>query len=63
MPQRTTDRPPLIDLPAVAERLGVNQRYVRRLVADRRIPVIKLGRLLRFDPADVEALIGRAKRP
>ncbi len=63
MPQRTTDRPPLIDLPAVAERLGVNQRYVRRLVADRRIPVIKLGRLLRFDPADIEELIGRAKRP
>ncbi len=63
MPQRTTDRPPLIDLPAVADRLGVNQRYVRRLVADRRIPVIKLGRLLRFDPADIEELIGRSKRP
>jgi excisionase family DNA binding protein len=41
----------------------VNQRYVRRLVADRRIPVIKLGRLLRFDPANIEELIGRAKRP
>jgi excisionase family DNA binding protein len=62
MPQRTTARPPLIELPAVAERLGVNQRYVRRLVADRRIPVIKLGRLFRFEPADID-LIGRAKRP
>jgi hypothetical protein len=24
-------RPPLMDLPALAERLGVNHRYVRRL--------------------------------
>jgi excisionase family DNA binding protein len=40
----------------------VNHRYVRRLVADKRIPVIKMGRLLRFDPADIEALIDRAKR-
>ncbi len=59
----TTTRPPLIDLPAVAARLGVNQRYVRRLVADKRIPVVKLGRLLRFDPADVDELIAGARRP
>jgi len=29
---------PLMDLPAVAERLGVNDRHIRRLVAERRIP-------------------------
>ena len=28
-----TDTHPLLDLPAVAGRLGVNDRYVRRLVA------------------------------
>ncbi len=35
------DRMPLMDLAAVADRLGVNQRHVRRLVAERRIPFVK----------------------
>jgi len=52
----------LWDLPALAERLGVNHRYVRRLVAERRLPFIKLGRLLRFDPAEIEAWLDRARR-
>ncbi|MGE0796418.1 MAG: helix-turn-helix domain-containing protein, partial [Acidimicrobiia bacterium] len=43
----------LIDIATVAERLGVEVRHVRRLVAERRIPYIKWGHLLRFDPADV----------
>lgn len=58
----TTNHLPLIDLPAVAEWLGVNHRHVRRLVAEGRIPVVKWGRLLRFDPADIEAWLDRAKR-
>lgn len=45
----------LIDLPAVAQRLGVNQRHIRRLVAERRIPFLKWGHLLRFDPTEVDA--------
>lgn len=62
MPIATTIRPSLIDLPAVAVRLGVNDRYVRRLVAEQRILFIKLGRLLRFDPAELEAWVERARR-
>ncbi len=63
MPSRTpTVTPPLLDLPAVAERLGVNQRHVRRLVAERRIPYLKWGHLLRFDPAELEAWLDRARR-
>ncbi len=45
---------PLIDLPEVARRLGVNDRHVRRLVAERRIPFVKWGHLLRFDPVTLE---------
>ena len=52
----------LIDLPAVAERLGVNQRHIRRLVAERRIPFLKWGHLLRFDPDEIEAWIDAARR-
>jgi len=57
-----TDTAPLIDLPAVAERLGVNQRHVRRLVAERRVPFLKWGHLLGFDPVEVEAWLDRARR-
>ncbi len=60
---RLTDRLPLMDLPAVAERLGVNHRHVRRLVAERRIPFLKWGHLLRFDPAEVEAWLDSIRRP
>jgi len=38
MSTTTTERSPLLDLPAVAERLGVNQRHIRRLVAERGSP-------------------------
>ena len=54
---------PLMTLPAVAEWLGVNERHVRRLVAERRIPFVKWGHLLRFDPAELEAWIQAARRP
>lgn len=47
--------PSLIDLAEVARRLAVNERHVRRLVAERRIPFVKWGHLLRFDPVAVDA--------
>ena len=53
---------PLMDLAAVAHRLGVNQRHIRRLVAERRIPYLKWGHLLRFDPDDIEAWLDSARR-
>lgn len=54
---------PLMDLPAVAERLGVNHRHVRRLVAERRIPFIKWGHLLRFDPDEIDEWLARSRVP
>lgn len=63
MPVRSSSgERPLLDLPAVAERLGVNERHVRRLVAERRIPYLKWGRLLRFDPDDLDGWLDRARR-
>ena len=49
MPTTKNARLPLMDPPALAERLGVNHRYVRRLVAEKRVPFIKYRHLLRFD--------------
>ena len=58
----TTNREPLMDLPAVAERLGVNHRHIRRLVAERRIPFLKWSHLLRFDPVEIDAWLDEARR-
>jgi excisionase family DNA binding protein len=48
---------PLLDIDGLATRLGVSARFVRRLVEERRVPFVKLGRLVRFDPVEVEAWI------
>ena len=37
-----------------AEWLTVPERMVRRLVAERRIPYVKVGRYVRFRPQDVK---------
>lgn len=50
----------LVNIAAVAERLGVSVRHVRRLVAERRIPYIKFGHCLRFDPVEIDAWIDAA---
>lgn len=49
-----TELPRLLNITQVAEHLGVNVRHVRRLVYERRIPFIKWGHLIHFDPADVQ---------
>jgi excisionase family DNA binding protein len=51
----------LVGLAAIADQLGVTETYVRRLVAERRIPYLKFGRLLRFDPAEVDQWLERAR--
>lgn len=59
----TDNRRTLWDICTVASRLGVETRHVRRLVSERRIPFIKWGRLLRFDPTEIEAWLDEARRP
>lgn len=54
--------PRLIDLTTLAQWLGVEPRHVRRLVAERRIPFIKWGHLLRFDPVEIRAWIDEYRR-
>ena len=61
MKRPTETRPALVDIAAVADRLGVSVRHVGRLVAERRIPFIKWGHLLRFDMDDVERWIEDAR--
>jgi excisionase family DNA binding protein len=47
--------PPLLDVNEVARRLGTEPRFVRRLIAERRIEFHKLGRHIRIsEPALAE---------
>jgi excisionase family DNA binding protein len=45
--------PQLLTIDQLAGRLGITVRHVRRLVAEKRVPYYKVGRLVRFDPAEI----------
>ena len=45
--------PQLLTIDQLAERLGVSTRHVRRLVAERRVPYLKVGKFVRFDPSEI----------
>jgi excisionase family DNA binding protein len=45
----------LIGIEQLAQRLGITVRHVRRLVAEKRVPYYKVGRLVRFHPAEITA--------
>jgi excisionase family DNA binding protein len=47
--------PELLDVEEVAARLRVSVRQGRRPVFERRIPFLKIGSLVRFDPNEVAA--------
>jgi excisionase family DNA binding protein len=50
---RAQTRTELIDIEALATWLGVEIVFVRRLVAERRIPFLKIGKFVCFDPPEV----------
>ncbi|MEU3455746.1 helix-turn-helix domain-containing protein [Micromonospora sp. NPDC006766] len=49
----------LLTADEVAARLKATPRFVRRLVAERRIAFVKVGRLVRFEASAVAAYIER----
>lgn len=55
------DLPTLVNIEDIAEHLGVTVRHVRQLVAERRIPYLKCGHLLRFDPDEVAAWVAETR--
>jgi excisionase family DNA binding protein len=53
----TTTRPVLLTVEQTADRLNTTVRFVRRLIAERRIPYHKIGRHVRIAEADLNRLI------
>ena len=58
-----TKLPEPLDIPALALHLGVQPRHIRRLVHEKRIPYIKWGHLIRFDPAEIARWLDDNRRP
>ena len=55
--------PELVDIETVAKLLGVGERYVRRLVAERQIEIVKVGHYVRFDLQVVRKWVEDRRRP
>ena len=45
--------PHLLTIDQLVERLGTSTRHVRRLIAERRIPYLKVGKFVRFDREEI----------
>ena len=55
--------PQLLTIDQLAERLGVTERYIRRLVAERRVSYRKLGKLIRFADHEIAQWLDTTRRP
>ena len=57
------ERRSLLDIEELATWLGIEVGFVRRLIAQRRIPFVKIGKFVRFDPNEIEAWIDGQRIP
>ena len=51
----------LLTVDEAAERLGTSVRFIRRLIAERRIPYTKLGRHVRIAAGDLDAFVASGR--
>ena len=51
----------LLSIEQAAERLGTSARFVRRLVFERRIAFVKVGRHVRIRPTDLDTFIAAGR--
>ena len=53
--------PQLLTIEQLAELLGTSVRHVRRLVAEKRVPYLKVGKFIRFDPEEIAAWLDQQR--
>jgi excisionase family DNA binding protein len=56
-----TDTQPLLDIDAAAAYLGTSVHFMRRLVREKRVTFYKLGKFVRFDPADLREFVNKGR--
>jgi excisionase family DNA binding protein len=59
----TNSVPQLLTIEQLAEQLTTSIRHIRRLIAERRVPYVKVGGLIRFDPAEITTWLDASRRP
>jgi excisionase family DNA binding protein len=57
----TDTLPQLLTIDQLADRLGVSIRHIRRLIAEKRVPYLKVGHFVRFDPSEIAAWLDRSR--
>ena len=57
MPAQSQPADQLLTVEEAAQRMRTKPRFIRRLIAERRIAFVKLGRHVRLAEADIEAFI------
>lgn len=53
----------LLTIEQAAERLSVSVRNIRHQIYRRKIPIVKVGRLVRIDEADLQDFIDQGRVP
>lgn len=53
----------LWDIVDASAATGLSVRYLRRLIAEKRIPVVRIGRLVRLRPDDLRQFIEANTQP
>ena len=53
----------LLTIDQAAEYLGTGQRFVRRLISERRIPYVKLGKHVRIERSALDGFINDGRVP
>lgn len=61
MMARSTDTASLLTVEQAAEAMNVSVRFVRRIIADRRIAVHRLGRHVRISRDDIDAFVAAGR--
>lgn len=60
---RLGDSGQLLTIGQAAEYLGTGQRFVRRLISERRIPYVKLGKHVRLERSALDGFINDGRVP
>lgn len=63
MTETRQQRRPLLDTRGAGAYTGLGERYIRRLRSERRIPCVRIGGRLLFDPDDLDLLIEQHRQP
>ncbi|MGY1637574.1 excisionase family DNA-binding protein [Geodermatophilus sp. SYSU D00742] len=54
---RNADRGPLLTVAQAGEYLGTGERFIRRLITERRISFVKVGKYVRLERSALDALV------